>query len=216
MEYKSIKTNGINYIELVPGSSEWYWGTDYAWGDLYEAEEGFYEGHEIKPNRLIFAKYPEGIFCEPVKAHKGQYFGSPVCYDEQIYFVLVDFSKQEIWIYQGTEDLNNAHKCAIISLKEVKNCYNLLLSKYPLMLTRQGEENVFEEVWPERTSFSIGERESFMYRDGDKLYFSRWDEDEDDNYWEQVVVRAYPGGEVLEIIDGTLMEMPDGERWILK
>ena len=40
---KKIRTNGITYLENLDTSSEWYLGTDYACGDLYEAEEVFWE-----------------------------------------------------------------------------------------------------------------------------------------------------------------------------
>ena len=215
MEYREINTEGIIYIEPVSGSS-WYWGTDYAWGDLYEAEDAIAEGHDPKPNRLIFIKYPEGELKEPIKASKGQYFERPVCFDGRIYFLMVDFNKKEIWIYKASEDLSEAEKCAIIDLREVKNCYNLRLANYPLMLIRQGEENVFQEIWPGKTSFSIGERESFMHREEDKLYFSSWDEDEEDNYSEEVIIRSYPDGDIIKRIEGSMVELPNGQRWILK
>ena len=38
---KRIVTNGITNLEPLQGSSEWYWGSDYASNDLYEAEELF-------------------------------------------------------------------------------------------------------------------------------------------------------------------------------
>ena len=42
MKIKTIETNGITYIESVPGAtSEWYCSLDYEHGDLYEAEELF-------------------------------------------------------------------------------------------------------------------------------------------------------------------------------
>ena len=129
---------------------------------------------------------------------------------------MVDFNKKEIWIYKASEDLSEAEKCAIIDLREVKNCYNLRLANYPLMLIRQGEENVFQEIWPGKTSFSIGERESFMHREEDKLYFSSWDEDEEDNYSEEVIIRSYPDGDIIKRIEGSMVELPNGQRWILK
>ena len=36
---KKIHTGGITYIQPLTGTDEWYWGTDYTSGDLYEAEE---------------------------------------------------------------------------------------------------------------------------------------------------------------------------------
>ena len=36
---KVIETNGITHLEKLNHNEEWYWGTDYIIGDLYEAEE---------------------------------------------------------------------------------------------------------------------------------------------------------------------------------
>ena len=47
---------------------------------------------------------------------------------------------------------------------------------------------------------------------GEELIFSKWYEDPD--YREEVVVRRYPTGEVLERMDGTLITMPHGQRWL--
>ena len=60
----------------------------------------------------------------------------------------------------------------------------------------------------------MGNTESFCSRDGDKLYFSRWFEDPD--YRDETVIRRYPDGKVLEVILGSLMEMPDGQKWIVR
>ena len=50
---KTIKTNGITYIDLIPyGTDEWYFGISYEHGDLYEAEEVFREGYEIEGRKL--------------------------------------------------------------------------------------------------------------------------------------------------------------------
>lgn len=49
MKIKTIETDGITYIEPVPGgTSEWYYGIDYEHGGLYEAEELFKDGHVVK------------------------------------------------------------------------------------------------------------------------------------------------------------------------
>ena len=44
---KRIITNGIINLEPLQGSSEWYWGADYASNDLYEAEELFRSGQPM-------------------------------------------------------------------------------------------------------------------------------------------------------------------------
>ncbi|MFR4440880.1 MAG: hypothetical protein ACLT46_14295 [Hungatella sp.] len=47
-----------------------------------------------------------------------------------------------------------------------------------------------------------------------KLSFNRWYENPD--YREETVVRQYPTGKILEIMPGSLWELPDGQHWGLK
>ena len=51
----TIATHGITYIEPLDGSCEWYWGSDYTHGDLYEAEEAYHDRHPVNCNRLVFS-----------------------------------------------------------------------------------------------------------------------------------------------------------------
>ena len=81
------------------------------------------------------------------------------------------------------------------------------------MATRQSPDDKFQIIWPDKCSFAIGETESFCYRDGDKLYFSRWDEEPE--YEEEIVIRQYPDGRILQVIPGNIMKMPDGQKWLL-
>ena len=101
---------------------------------------------------------------------------------------------------------------ARIPLSTVKDCYNLMIHTAPLMLTRHSD-NMFEIVWPERTAFSAGVRESFNFRTGDNLYFNEWFEDPD--YREETVVRAIDGTE-LERHSGDIHIMPNGEKWLIR
>ena len=57
---KRIITNGITDLEPLAGSSEWYWGADYASGDLYEAEELFRSGHPIRQKPACPGPLPGG------------------------------------------------------------------------------------------------------------------------------------------------------------
>ena len=81
------------------------------------------------------------------------------------------------------------------------------------MLARHGMEDSFQLIWPERVSFPVGERESFLFREGGRLYFSTWQDEPE--YHEEVLVRSMDTGELIERISGALMFMPDGQRWIL-
>lgn len=211
---KTIPTHGISYIEPLSGSREWYWGTDYATGDLYEAEEVYRDGRPVTSNRLVFVHFPDGRLVEPILAKEGQYLGRPIFYEGKIQILLADFSKGSLHIYQYDDATGQIAEAVSLPLSAVEDCYNLLLRQSPLMLTRQGNDGRFEMVWPERASFDIGESESFYERRDGKLYFIRWREDPD--YREEIVVRKYPTGEILETIPGTWMEMPDGQVWVLR
>ena len=100
----------------------------------------------------------------------------------------------------------------------MSDCCNLLLFATPLMLTRQGNDGKFQLLWPDRAEFPLEDNGAFLGRgEVGRLYFSRWFEEADgSDYREEVVVRRYPAGEVLEVIPGTLWEMPDGQQWILQ
>ena len=211
---KIIETKGITYLEKMDHSEEWYWGTDYIMGDLYEAEEIYNSGGTFKPNRLIFVHFPDGRVVEPIRAAKNQYFGVPAFIDETIYILLVDFDEKVIRLFNCSSEINEINVKAEIPLYEVKDCYNLNINGSPAMITRQSAENVFQVIWPEKVEFVIGERESFIYRIGDSLYFSEWHEDPD--YREELNVRDYVSGELIEKIDGTVFCLPNNEHWIIR
>ena len=214
MNYKNISTNGIQYIDRVPGTDRWFWGMDYTSGDLYEAEDLFNDGHEIDKNRIIFVSYPEGEVREPIKAKTGQYLGNPVFWEGRIYCLLVDFNIRKIYILKCAENADSCEIHAELPLDIARDCYNLMLHISPLTLTRQGHENRFQVLWPDQGDFEMDPRESLDSRDGDVLIFDKWYEDPD--YREETIIRRYPTGEVLEVIDGTFRRMPDGQRWIIK
>ena len=174
MDVRRIKIPGITYIDKVEGTDALYWGMDYTSGDLYEAEELFRDGHPIRRNRLIFISYPEGEVFEPIKAAEGQYLGRPVFFGGRAYALMVDFPKAEIRILRCADDMRSAEPHVTIPLGEVHDCYNLMLATSPLTLVRQGHENRFQVVWPDKGDFPIAPQESLDSRNGDDLIFSKW------------------------------------------
>lgn len=210
---KRIATDGITGISLVPGSQEWYWGADYASGDLYEAEELFRSGHPIQKNRLLLIRYPEGTVYEPVPTKPGQYLGSPVCRDGQVILLLVDFPKEKIHILAFDAQTEQTTPLAVLPLSIAEDCYNLMLKAEPLMLTRSAHDNKFQILWPERRDFVMEDHEFFECLEGNRMYTSAWYEDPD--YRDEVLVRDYETGEVLERIPGVVWTMPDGRNWLL-
>ena len=209
---KRIDTQGITYIEPLEGSSEWYWGMDYTSGDLYEAEELFRDGHPINQNRLLLIHYPDGRTVQPVTAGSGQYLGRPICYEGKIILLRVDFPAGKIEILQY-DMADQVSVLAAVPLSDVKDCYNIMLKRWPLMLTRQGSEDQFQILWPEKVEFAIGATEAFDVRIGEKLYFSSWHEDP--SYREEVLVRDIHSGKIVEKIPGSITVMPDGQVWLL-
>lgn len=210
---KRIITNGITNLEPLAGSSEWYWGTDYTSGDLYEAEELFRSGHPIRKNRLILVRRPEGTVYEPVHAKPGQYLGRPVYHNGQVVLLLVDFPQEKIHILIFRETDGTTEPLAMLPLSIVEDCYNLMLEASPLILTRSAHDNKFQILWPERRDFAIEDHEIFEFLEGNRLYTSAWYEDPD--YREELLVRDYDTGELLERIPGNFRRMPDGQNWLL-
>ena len=135
---KVIETNGFTYLEKFDSCLEWYWGTNYTSGDLYEAEEIFLSGKQVEPNRLIFVHYPDGNIFEPIKSEKNQYFGVPAYMDGLIYILHVSFVEKMIRVYQCSDNMLETVLTLEISLSTVKDCYNLKLDGFPLMETCWG------------------------------------------------------------------------------
>lgn len=210
---KRIITNGITNLEPLAGSSKWYWGSDYASGDLYEAEELFRSGHPIRKNRLVLVRCPEGTVYEPVCTKPGQYLGRPAYHNGQVVLLLVDFPKEEIRILSFDEAEEITKPLAVLPLSIVSDCYNLMLEASPLMLTRSAHDNQFQILWPERRDFAIEDHVFFEFLEGNRLYTSVWYEDPD--YREELLVRDYDTGELLERIPGSLRQMPNGQKWLL-
>ena len=214
---QTIDTHGISNLLPLNGDSGWYWGSDYAQGDLYEAEELYRDHHPVTCNRLVFVHYPDGRVIEPIQGRAGQYFGRPIFHDGNIQILLTDFPRSLIQIVQYDDAAARVIPVAALPLAQVQDCYNLLLHSSPLMLTRQANDKTFQILWPEQVAFAIEETETFLARQGDRLYFCRWYELPDtQDYREETVVRHYPDGTVLDVIPGTWMELPDGQVWILR
>ena len=129
----------------------------------------------------------------------------------------VDFTNGTIRIVRF--DCND-HQVSIhteLPLSSVKDCYNLQLHISALVLSRQSG-NELDIVWPEKVSLSMEDHDSFFLRDGEKLFFNRWFEEGegvDYKYWEETIVRDL-NGNVIDIIPGDVMMMPNGEMWHLK
>ena len=216
---KHLDTKGITFItETLGGDGSWYFGLDYEYGDLYEAEEIFMAGGEVKGRRFCLVHYPDGEVFWPAPERAGAYPAEAVQEGGRIFFPEADFAAGLIRILAFDCVSHEVKTEAEILLDSIRDCYNLRLSVRPLTLTRQGgKDGLFEVIWPERTAFPLGEHESFFLRDGGKLYFNRWHEEgegADYRYWDETVVRDLQGN-TIEVLPGDMRLMPDGEIWHL-
>ena len=133
---KTIKPDGIGFLEPLEGSGGWYFGTDYTSGDLYEAEELYRDGHRISKNRLIFVHKKQGRVREPVMAREGQYFGRPVYDSWRIVILLADFPAGEVRLLAfAPGSRTQLQTLAALPLAEIPDCYNLMPHTAPLTLT---------------------------------------------------------------------------------
>ncbi len=215
---KTIDTGGIGYIRPLEAAAGWYYGLSHDQGDLYEAEEIFRSGRPVSGNTLCLVHYPSGEVFLPAEKRQGTYFEAPVFLDGCIYFLNTDFEQAVIRIMSFDCSSHVTETAEELPLETVKNCYNLQLHTAPLTLTRQGDEGLFEIIWPERCSFELHSHESFFLRDGEKLYFNKWYEEgegQDYRYREETVVRDL-NGKLLETLPGDVMRMPGGELWHMK
>ena len=57
------------------------------------------------------------------------------------------------------------------------------------------------------------ENEYFAFLEGNRLYTTVWHEDPD--YRDEVLVRDFDTGKILERMQGSLRAMPDGQNWLL-
>lgn len=220
-------TNGIYYLQpIFSGCCNWYWGED-STGDLYEAEESYKAHKPMRPNRFILMRLPEGEIIEPIQLTEGQYLGMPSLYHEhKVHIVMVDFNAQKIHLLafdpDGILQGEKVQTLDILPLSHVEDCYNVFLKGSPVSLTRQSNEQYFQIVWSLEdgcmdVGFSLEDRESFSHRDGDKLYFTSWWEEEEPEYeyHEEVIIRNMKG-EILERFEGNIQEIRPTEYYVLQ
>ena len=214
-----IKIEGIQdaYPERIEGTSEWYCCKIAAncFGDLYEAEEIVKAGHVYEGMNCVLIHYPDGQVYYPFVAKENVYVEAPAYCDGVLYFIVADFAEK--WIQVVAFNTENFEQKTVfeLPLDEVPSCYNLRIDVAPAMLLCESEDNVIEVLWPEKRTFKLNNHEVINFRDGDKVYFSEWFEDEepDYNYYEQVVVRDWETGEEIERFDGRMHRMPNGDIW---
>ena len=210
---REIRSKGNPYLEkLLYGDGSWYYSRDYPSGDLYEAEEIFSDGRIPSGTTLLLISYPDGTVYEPLPKEEGVVIEDPIYSEGAVCILSVDFPKGLIRIHRLDTQTKRTDMLLELPLSEVKDCYNLKIHGDPLILTRQGKEDVLDIIWPKKGSIKMDPHDSFFLRNGDKLVFASWQEDPD--YRSEIVIRDLEGNE-LSRMDGDIWVMPNGEWWHL-
>ena len=214
-----IKIEGIQdaYPERIEGTSEWYSckiATN-CFCDLYEAEEIVKAGNVYEGMTCVLIHYPDGQVYYPFVAKENVYVEAPAFCNGVLYFIVVDFAEKLLQVVAfNTEDFEQkvVFDCP---LEEIPSCYNLRIDVAPAMLLCENENKMLEVLWPKKKTFKVNERQSLLFRDGDRVYFSEWFEETEPeyHYYEQVVVRDWETGEEIERFEGQMHRMPNGDIW---
>ncbi|BBF43779.1 hypothetical protein lbkm_2467 [Lachnospiraceae bacterium KM106-2] len=213
MKIKNIEGLSDVYLEQIEGTSEWYFckQCEDSFCDLYEAEEIIKEKGKFSGATCYLIHYPDGEVFRPFEMRKNIYIEAPVWDNGKIGFLEVDFLMNKINVYYYMPEDKKLVKLAELPLESVEDCYNLRLKSTPLMLGRDGNEGKYEIIWPVRKTILMGDRETLMFRQDEKLYFNDWYENPE--YHEEVVVRDINTGLVMERFCGNIYRMPDGTYW---
>lgn len=99
-----------------------------------------------------------------------------------------------------------------IALKEAGDLINVRIVKEPFMLVKcETQDDKVDFLWPFRKHLQLEENETLDFIEGEQIVTSKWIEDPD--YREEVIIRRMSDGEIVERIQGCIVEMPDGTRW---
>lgn len=213
MNIIEIKQCPNSYPERIEGTNEWFscYDSQMALLDLYEAEEIVKMGNRFTGLTQHLVHFPDGKVYSPFSVQENVYVERPIFEKGIFYFLSVDFSKEIAQIIAYTPDGGETSLIAQVSLDEIEDCYNLKLEVSPLTLGRSDREGTYEIIWPEKRKIALGEYESVCFREGNKLYCSRWGEEPE--YHECLIVRDIETGEILEEEEGSLLRMADGVYW---
>ena len=198
-----------NYVTEIKGQNKFgYYLTSFV---------DFYDMREIKDYYGGIIRFYDFETCkvyEPFVVKRNVLYGEPLFYDGKLYFLKADFNEKMISLYHYYPE----KECEVIFRIETDkvNLYNLKVMGDKVHVTSQ--DSVFTCYYPENTSFVIGERETVDYIDGDKIYCSEWQEEQNEEtgeykYFEYLIIRDFRGT-ILNRQLGSLMQRHDGSLFI--
>ncbi|MBE6043158.1 MAG: hypothetical protein E7216_02735 [Clostridium thermopalmarium] len=209
------KIKGISncYPEIIVGTNEWYSCSESkgSFCDLYEAEEIINSGKVFQGMNCHLIHFPSGKVYSPFKMQENVYVEKPIWNNGELNFLVINFNTRLLNILKYIPEKQKLERLVELSLSEVKDCYNLKLEIMPLTLGRSGNDGFYQIIWPEKKNITIGETETVLFRDGDKLYLSEWYENPE--YHENVIVRDIRTGKIIEKSEGYLCRLANNVYW---
>lgn len=210
------------YPETIKGTKEWFCGQCTPCSEANEVRD--YNGNYVGTRLYLF--HENGQIVEPIKQGKNVFLERPVydCRNQTFGFLRFDF---ELEIIQVIEYQIKSNKCLVqaeIPIQEAGDLINVRLLVNDgvvgksecgyLLVKHEVHTDEVNFLWPIHRQFQFECNESLDFVELEsKLYTSKWLEDPD--YHEEVIVRDWNTGNILEKKPGYLVAMADGSKWMM-
>lgn len=168
------------------------------------------------PGTRLYIFHIDGTVYEPFKQEKNVFLERPVYSSERNSFGIIryDFEEEIIKLYEYQPKVEKLVLLTESEMKEAGDLINVRVVKEPFMLVKHEiHDDRVNFIWPFRKHFHFEENESLDFIDGEMFITSKWIEDPD--YREEVLWRRLSDGEIIERKAGYVVEMSDGNRWIM-
>lgn len=200
------------YPEKIAGTWEWFYGQVTPCSEAYEVKA--YDGNYVGTRLYLF--HIGGKVYEPFKQEKNVFLETPVYSSERNSFGLIryDFNEKKIQAYEYFAERDELSLLTEIDMANADNLINFRIVKEPFMLAKHDMQgDAIDFLWPKEKHYQFEENESLCYVDGDEFITQKWVEDP--NYREEIIYRQLTSGKIIERINGYIVEMPNGEKWVM-
>lgn len=200
------------YPEAIVGTNQWFYGQS---TPCTEASEVLDFAGEYAGTRL-YLFHISGEVLEPIPQEKNVFLERPIYSNvrRSLGIIRYDFNQHVIQILEYLTASRKLSVLGEIPMSNAGDLINVRIIKEPFMLVKHDVHgDAVDFLWPTERKFQFEENEALDFVDGDVLVTARWMENP--AYHEEVIKRDYRTGAVLERKLGCLVEMPNGERWLM-
>ena len=205
------------YIEKIHGQKRFAFGISDS-ADFYDLAE-YCENGEYKGQNIRFYDLTNGDVYIPFNLKRNVVYDKPVYFDGNYYFMRGDFDEQAVTLYRYIPG-KEPEIIEEFGFEEA-DLYNFRIMGEGIHVVSQND--IFRCYYPEKFSLELGEHESVIYIDDEKVYCQEWIEEgwdtENDcateNYkcYDNLVIRDFEGNIISKEI-GSLYQDDDGTWWL--